>query len=183
MPANLPVVHFDFLCEKIAREISITGRYEATYGDLHFALKLENKESVARKVEMNSMLLGLFVKQDWRMTHLQVARYNYRYKSTLQEDIPWHRKTESRFPGRLFQYGQQFKLQIYLQPSHFLILFNGAFLAREYYGYFFEETDILTSHYNEYMDSVFHNVHIEGAVTIDEIQVVLRRVVIFVQSQ
>lgn len=188
-PEDLPVVHFDCLCEKIVREIEITGRFnEAMKGSLHLALKLENNETTARNIKWNVMPLATYIRQDSNSYSVAYGHYLFEYYtgrkaannsdfvSPFRENSVYEQAKQKTYPGRLFHETEEFKIQIYVMPSHFLFFINGRLYIKEYYGLFYKDEDTTGTgkFYNQFSDAVFQNVHVEGDVTIDTIKVYSR---------
>ena len=80
-----------------------------------------------------------------------------------------------------YKVDHKFELRIILQPSHILFILENTGNAtlgwsthtnkwKHYYGYFYEETD-KNNHQDEFTDSMFETVHIEGDAEIETFKV------------
>jgi len=182
LPSRLKYVHFNNFCEEsMVRKISIEGRFvdkERLNGDFYFSLRLENKEEEARTVGWNMMSFASYIYTSFT-GHENKKNRGYLYQMSGNTNSPPKTKPTSGFITNTmkFEY-KRFQLDIYVEPSHYLfvLMYDGEEkpaphnVMQNYYGYF-HEMDDAEKHYNEFDDSIFNSIHIEGDVEIDQFSV------------
>ena len=180
-----PYVHFNSFCdEEMVREVTIQGRLlDRSRSNAQFLLhlKLEHNETVARETQWNWMSYALFVNNDQRGEDQKNRGYLYQLPSeisrpaavkqtTVQQERNYKGYTQNLFK---FQAGHNFTLRILVQPSHLLLVLtyddqlepDVGNMMINHYGYFYELDDSM-EHWNEFTDSIFDTIHLEGDVEI-----------------
>ena len=189
-PANLPYVNFKYFCDTlIVREVNIRGTFQDVKredGNFYFNLRLQPNDEDARKMERNAMTFTLYVLINTTHNQNYIHGYMYYFEERTNWNIPvitdLHNHAQWLWVqhNATYNVGYDFELRIILQPSHILFILNHEVdnntivttnnIWKHYYGYFYEENDE-EDHKNEFTDSLFETVHIEGDAEIKSFQV------------
>ena len=189
-PANLPYVNFKNFCKtSIVREVFIRGTFKDMKredGNFYFNLRLQPNDEDARKMERNAMTFTLYVLINTTHNQNYIHGYMYYFEERTNWNIPvitdLHNHAQWLWVqhNATYNVGYDFELRIILQPSHILFILNHEVdnntivttnnIWKHYYGYFYEENDE-EDHKNEFTDSLFETVHIEGDAEIKSFQV------------
>ena len=181
-PPGLPYIRLRnfYKDDLMVKKVIINGSFTDMKREddrFYFHLRLQQNEEDASTIDLNAMTYALYVRTDSKspINHKDEIRYLYRIPTDPKAPL----NIESATPTRnyaAFKVGKEFTLSIYLQPSH--ILFNldygdddeDSLTWQKYYGYFYEDTDG-SDHRNEFSDSIFDSIHIEGDVVITQVEV------------
>lgn len=173
-PARLPYVKFKTFCEEApVREVIIQGRFKdqkRINEDFYFSLRLEQNEKTAKRIEWNMMSYASFIHINRKGDVKKSTGYLY---SLATGDVK-HYAPFTKMSGIIstdikaeYEVGRDFVMRILVQPSHYLIILeydgvgDASNTIQQYYGYFYDSKNG-DSHWNEYTDSIFDTVHIEG---------------------
>lgn len=180
-PARQRYVEFNTFCDEvIVREVVIQGRLKDSAqgkGTFNFNLRLEQNRKAVKSIGWSMVAYALVARSSGGKTDSKNRGYVYSIPSGVKpfetkHFIPFRAAPNGTVSWEnpiSFQTGRDFTMRILVQPSHFLILFSYAGegsgsemnTVKQYYGYFYEPENA-EEHWNEYTDSMFDRVHIEG---------------------